>query len=799
MHDLDERKTHTFTLADLPKNIKLFGFMTGKTEKPAAPEIPADIRASELMGDIYDAMRNSGYESDDMPLLLTRLLFCLFAEDTGIFEQNIFGDYLQNHTTEDGGALGAQLADIFQTLNTAPANRQTTINKDLHQFPHVNGDLFATAIKIANFDGATRAALLRACAFDWSAISPAIFGALFQSVRDSKRRRGGGEHYTSEHNILKVIRPLFLDELDAEFRNSENRPRALKALHNKIAALTFFDLACGCGNFLIVAYRELRLLEMEILNRLYPRGKGGNRDGIVNIADLCRINVDAFYGVEIDDFAARIAQVALWLADHQMNNKMSALLGKEFRRIPLTTAPHIVCGNALTIDWHTVVAPDKLSYILGNPPFVGKQYRTPQQRREMNLIFGDAPRTHLLDYVAAWYVKAAHYICKKPIRCAFVSTNSLTQGNQVASLWSFLYAKNIKIHFAHRTFVWNNEAGGKAHVHVVIIGFGNTDINNKTIYDYPDGRGEPRATAATNINAYLADAANILIQETAKPLCEAPELMFGNMPNDGGHLLLSNEEKKELIRQTPQAAAFIRPAISAQYFLHNKRRWCLWLTAAEPSAFRKIKPIMERINKVKSYRDASKRSVTKISAETPHLFHEIRQPDDKYILIPLHTSENRTYIPIDFMPRKYIALAGCAMMPKGNLYHFGIVTSLMHMAWMRAVAGRLESRYRYSNNLVYNTFPWPQNITAAKKQKIKECARAILDARKNHKKSTLADMYSLMPKDLITAHRALDRAVDRAYRTRPFADERVRIEYLFTEYARLSTPAIPPPPKQRKI
>ena len=798
LYDLDNNKNHEFYLSELPDNIHLFGFIAGRKEQSFAVEKFADIKASELMGDIYTALEESNYQGDK-DTLLVRLLFCLFAEDTGIFEPKIFQSYLENHTNEDGSDLGAQLEIIFDALNSPKEKRQTNLDEDLQQFPYVNGDLFKSDISIASFDSTTRATFLRACDFNWSAISPAIFGALFQSIRDPQKRRSCGEHYTSESNILKIIRPLFLDELHKEYEHAANRKTVLQRLHDKIAKLTFLDPACGCGNFLIVAYRELRLLEIEILNKLYPKQRGGGRSGLLNISDHCKINVDSFYGIEIEEFPARIAQVAMWLVDHQMNKMISEVFGEYYIRIPLTTSPNIICGNALRLDWNKTIAPQKLSYILGNPPFVGKQYRTEEQRQDMNIVFGNAKGFNRLDYVSAWYVKVANYIYTTDIRCAFVSTNSITQGNQVAVLWGLLYQKGVKIHFAHRTFIWNNEVIGNAQVHVVIIGFGNTNIANKIIYDYPDTKSEPQVVAAATINAYLTDAADILVEARKKPLCNMPPMNFGSMPNDGGHLLFSNEQKEDFLRNCPEATQYIKPFIGAEEFINDITRWCLWLKDVEPENIRKIRPITERINNVRIHRKNSPRLGTRNLAKSPGLFGEIRQPNSDYILMPLTSSENRDYVPVGFASKEIISNNAVLILPSGNLYDFGIISSAMHMAWMRAVCGRLESRYRYSNTLVYNTFPCPQDISEAQKATIKACSAAILETRKNHKGSTLADMYSplSMPNDLLKAHHALDKAVDLAYRRQPFKTERNRLEYLFAEYRKLTAPIEPIAKKRR--
>ena len=787
--DSKRGKFDDFTLAELPQNIERFAFFIDDREKQLWLELRASKKAVRLMANIYDALQESRYDKDT-DLLLMRLLFCMFADDTGIFERHLFMSYLTGHTNKNGEDLGSRLDVLFQMLNTAPARRQKNTPPHLMEFPHVNGDLFDGMVEVAMFNEKTRDEIMEACRFDWSEISPDIFGALFQTVRDAQSRRESGEHYTSEANIMKIIRPLFLDDLRAALVKAGHNKRALKTLHDKIANMCFLDPACGCGNFLIIAYRELRRLEMEIIALLHPQNRA------LDISAMTRVNVDQFYGIEINSFPARIAQTAMWLTDHQMNKETSDMFGKHYIRLPLKASPRIIIGNALDMEWQKIVRSGELSCILGNPPFVGYHLRTEKQQEDMARIFNG--NGGILDYVSAWYLKAARYIRGTAIRCAFVSTNSITQGDQVAPLWGMLCAEGINIHFAHRTFRWDNEANGIAHVYVVIVGFGHGNANGKTLYNYDDVRGEPVAIPAAQINGYLVDAPDIFVLSRNTPLCDVPDIISGNIPNDGGNLLLSRTERRELLAQTPAAAAFLRPAISGKKYLHGEKRWCLWLADAEPSAYRKIKPIMRRLEAVQKFRAASPKAQTQQLAKLPHLFGEIRQPRQNYILVPLTSSENREYVPMGFVSAHHIALKSCAIIPGGNLWHFGIMSSTMHMAWMRAVGGRLESRYRYSNQVVYNNFPWPKNISAAKKEKIRQCARVVLDVRKKHSLSTLADMYSNMPPDLFKAHRALDLAVDRAYRPRKFQSEAERISYLFAEYLRLITPAIPKPKTKRR-
>ena len=790
--DIEQQTDDNFRLADLPTNVERFAFFIEREQRQFAMELAASSDAAKLMCDIYDALQKSG-DYPELDRLLMRLLFCMFADATGIWEKGIFLSYLENKTDKSGDDLGARLEQIFDTLNTEQAARSSMLSAALKQFPYINGGLFADRIGAAVFDKKTRDMLLDACRFNWGKISPDIFGALFQSAHDPDVRHAGGEHYTSENNILKVIRPLFLDSLEAELRRVGSDKRRLKKLHEKISQLKFLDPACGCGNFLIITYRELRRMEMEILFRMYPDER------TLNISGLCRVNVDQFYGMEINQFAARIAESALLLVDHQMNLEISKMFGGCFIRIPLTVSPTIVCVNALTTDWADTISPPKnMSYIFGNPPFVDTKGRTNQQRQDMTDIFNDLPGAGKLDYVAAWYMKAARYIRDTDIGCAYVSTDSITQSAQATILWGALYGESVKIHFAHRSFKWHNEGEGVAQVYVVIIGFGVHESKTKIIYDYDHARSEPRAFGAKNINAYLKDEPDMLVKSRRYPLCDALRMFAGSNPVDNGNLLFSYDEKQELLRAVPQASAFIRPAMSSREYLHNEKRWCLWLENANSSTFRQIPRIMARINKTKIFRQNSKRKETQKIAETSHLFGENRQPNAKYLVVPQTTSGDRQYIPMGFVNKNIIALTKCYTITNADLYHFGVLTSAMHMAWVRTLCGRLGSGYSYTVSLVYNTFPWPQNITATQKDKIKTCARAVLDARKNHN-STLADMYSNMPRDLLTAHHALDMAVDHAYRNQKFTDDNHRLKYLFDEYRRLTASVEPTPLKRRRI
>ena len=816
LYDLEEGTQQEFKLADLHKRIKHFAFIAGYRTQTIAPQNPVNIKAAERMGRLHDALKTAGYEGHPLEVLLVRLLFCLFAEDTGIFQPaSAFRAWIEERTAPDGTDLGAQLAQMFQVLNTSEDKRSKNLDEQLAAFPYVNGKLFEEVLRIADFDAAMREALLDCCALDWSAISPAIFGALFQSIMDAKARRNIGAHYTSEENILKLIQPLFLDDLHEEFKRVKSNKNKLFEFHKKLRTLTFFDPACGCGNFLVIAYRELRKLELDVLRAVHE-GPGSR---FLDIHQEISVDVDQFFGIEIEEFPAQIAQVALWLMDHQMNVRVSEEFGMYFARIPLKTSPHIVNGNALTLDWNDVLSVERASYVFGNPPFIGKQLQNAKQKVEMEEVFHGVKGAGVLDYVAAWYVKAARYMTNIPqtppnlplsgeeppspsltregrgglvsgIRTAFVSTNSITQGEQVGILWGELLNKyHIKIHFAHRTFQWSNEASGMAAVHCVIIGFGAFDVEKKTIYEYEDIRGEPHAVTVRNINPYLVEAADVLLENRTNAISRAPNMIYGSKPADGGNLLLSEEEKFELIDAEPQAATWIRRFVGADEFLNNTLRYCLWLIDCPPNLLRQMPKVMARIEAVREMRSSSTKAPTRELANTPTLFAEIRQTGEPYILVPAHSSENRAYIPIGYMSADVICGNANFLIPNASLYHFSILTSAMHNAWMRYTCGRIKSDYRYSAGIVYNNYPWPDEPTDKQRAAVEAAAQAVLDARAQFPQSSLADLYDplTMPPALVKAHQALDRAVDACYRKAAFTSDAQRVEFLFERYQQLTS------------
>ncbi len=792
LYDLEESTQHEFTLAELPDHTHLFGFISGYTKRTYQDQDPVNIAVAEKMGELHDTLLESGYSGHELEQFLVRLIYCLFADDTGIFPKDHFRYFIEDRTREDGRDTGQNIAAIFQVLNTAEEKRSRTLDDDLKLLPYVNGTLYAEPLPIPSFDTKMRKVLLECCSFDWGKVSPAIFGSMFQAVMDKTKRRNLGAHYTSEKNILKLVRGLFLDDLYAEFEKVKNNAARLKAFHERMARLRFFDPACGCGNFLIITYREMRRLEIEILKQLRHLSRNAQAELFVSLID-----VDAVYGIELEEFPARIAEVALWLVDHQMNQQLSAEFGATFWRLPLRKTANIKHANALRMDWAEFVSKpepnEQTLFILGNPPFVGKSNQDANQKADMQLVCGKLNGSGVLDFVCAWYVKAAEFIRGTRIKAAFVSTNSITQGEQVAALWSHLLNQQIKIHFAHRTFKWSNEARGNAQVYCVIIGFGAFDLterNSKRLYDYETVTAEPMELLVENINPYLVDAADIVIPSRKAPLCDVPEMIYGNKPVDDGNLFLTDEERAALLSKEPNAKKFVRPILGSQEFINGESRWCLWLKDISPAELRAMPEVMKRVEGVRKFRQRSKKAATVKLANIPYLFAEIRQPEKEYLLVPLVSSEHRNYVPIGFMSSKAIVNNLVSIIPNATLFQFGVLTSAMHMAWTRQICGRLEGRFRYSNVIVYNNFPWPEIPTDKQKAKVEKCAQAVLDARAAFPGSTLADLYdpNTMPKQLLNAHYALDAAVEACYRSTPFKNDLERLEFLFELYRQYTEP-----------
>jgi hypothetical protein len=790
LEDLDsDRPPVEFTLDQLPDRLGHFAFFMGEKTKSAEAQVPITIEAVALLDQLHNELDKTGYKGHDLEVFLVRTLYCLFAEDTGIFSDEQFSRLLKDHTQEDGSDTGPLLSRLFQVLNTAPKNRPQTLKPHLN-FAYINGNLFAENIQIPDFDASMRQKLIKCASLDWSFISPAIFGALFQGIMGQKSRRQGGAHYTSEKNILKVIEPLFLDALWSEFEGCRSNLTKLRKFHKKLASLRFLDPACGCGNFLVVTYRELRVLELEVLQEL-------NRSGqmLLDAAEAAKVNVDQFYGIEIDEFPVQIARVALWLTDHLENRKLERTFGTAYARIPLAASPCIVHGNALQLDWTNVLDPKECTAVMGNPPFVGKNYRTEQQDIDMAVVAGDLPKWRSIDYVASWHIKALDYIQGTGVPVGFVSTNSICQGEQVSALWPYLLDNGLKLNFAHRTFAWANEARGKAGVHCIILGFGRFEKKIKDLWSYSDPRGEPEQEPVNNISPYLLPGPNSIIWPRRHPINGAAEISYGSMMIDKGRhdgeeagLLLTREHRDALLAECPDLAPFIRVIYGGDEFLNGTERWCLWLENSPLSLVLDCKLLRARIEGVKRFRESSDRPQTKELAKTPSLFGEIRQPNTPYLLIPKVSSENRRCLPIGFVSPEIIASGSALIIPGASLYDFGVLSSAIHDAWIRTVAGRLESRLQYSNSIVYNTFPWPDKPSDKLRKTVELAAQGVLDARALFPKDTLARLYNSLatPPALVRAHGILDRAVDLCYHPKPFANERKRAEFLFDLYEKLS-------------
>jgi len=796
LFDLEDSKDYTFELADLVNHLHLFDFMQGKQIQDIT-ELDLNITAAELLGQLHDALEDSGFEGHQLQVFMVRILFCLFAEDTGVFNRHQFTHYLLKFTHETGNDTDMHLHKLFQVLDTAEHTRNKLLTPELNDFPYVNGHLFRERIDMPSFSKEMREQLVECCLFNWKDISPAIFGSLFQSIMNKQARRSLGAHYTSEENILKLIEPLFLTDLKKQLaditklKNLKQRNSRLMEMMTQVRQLSFLDPACGCGNFLIITYRELRRLELKLL-----QAQQNEEQSHIAIDIEPQISLNHFYGIEIDEWPARIAEVAMWLTQHQMNVEFAKTFGKEPDLLPLKEHAQIHHANALELDWAEVVPPQNLHYIIGNPPFVGKNFRDKKQEASQEQVFkGIVKSWKSLDFVSSWFLKSALFTQNTLIQTGLVSTNSITMGEQVATLWQPLIDMGIHINFAHRTFSWHNDAKGKAAVHCVIIGMAHQARTTKWLFDYPEIKGEPIALAVKNINPYLVDATNIVISNRTKPLGKVSPMVYGNKPVDGGFLFLTPEEKQALLQKSPGLVDWIKPILGSQEFLNNGERYCLWLVDASTKQLTdlmQIPEIKERIEGVKTMRLASNKAKTQESANTPWLFDEIRQPKQgNYILFPAVSSERRPYIPIAFLNSNVITTNANQMIPNATLYEFSILTSQIHMDWMRTVAGRLKSDYRYSAKLVYNNFPWPEADDKQKAQ-IEILAQAILDAREaefaKDPNTSLAHLYdpNLMPIALRKAHQNLDKAVDKLYAPKGFKTPLERVNHLFERYSQLT-------------
>ena len=797
LHDLDEREVVVFPLADLPTHVEAFGFILGVQRRKFRDQDPANIEAAELVGRLHDALDDAGYQGHDLERLLVRIVFCLFADDTGIFEpRDILFDFLESRTRADGMDLGPMLAQLFQVLNTPDDDRTATLDEDLARFPYVNGDLFQEPLRIPAFDASMRNKLLDACRFDWSNISPAIFGALFQSVMNPADRRKQGAHYTTEKNILKVIEPLFLDDLRAKFerlkdRKDSRRRADLRRFQERLGRITFFDPACGCGNFLIIAYRELRELEIEVLKEIYPEKQ---LDALAE--SLSVVDVDQFYGIEIGEFPVRIAETALWMMDHIMNNRLSLEFGQTYARIPLETSPHILHADALETDWSELLRPEDCAFVFGNPPFGGSKFQSNAQRAQVRRIAALGGSGGTLDYVSAWFIKAGEYARGTGTRIGFVATNSITQGEQVAQLWPILFNRcGLEIAFAHRTFAWGSDARGKAHVHVVILGLDGREAvpGRKRLFSYPDVNGDPEETQHSVLSPYLFDAGgladpHLTVHEESRPINGMKKLITGTQPLENGNLTFSSEAKSAFLVREPDAEPYFRPFPGSREFIRRRDRWILHTADIPPQELRNLSMVRDRLRAVRSFRAKSKRIATRRLSDFPRSYGVTVVPEHPFLIIPQVSSERREYVPIGWLEPPVIPSEKLRILPDATFTDFALLTSAMHMAWMRTVTGRMKSDYMYSVGVVYNTFPLPS--AHADLSKLDSLAKAVLDARAAYPDATLADLYDpdLMPPDLRRAHQAIDRTVDRLYRRTGFASERERAEHLFMLYEKMRSP-----------
>lgn len=763
-------------LQDLPKEYHRLSFLIDTENVHLKKEMELSVQAGNIVGELYDAFSKQYKDLTDkhsvesLNKLCVRIVFCLYAEDADLFKtKNQFHDYLNSYSAR---GMRQALIDLFKVLDTPEAEREKLyMTDDVLAFPYVNGGLFSDEdIEIPLMTEEIKELLLEKASddFDWSEISPTIFGAVFESTLNPETRRKGGMHYTSIENIHKVIDPLFLDELKAELEEIKELKqlsaikRRVDEYQNKLASLKFLDPAAGSGNFLTETYISLRKLENEALklktgNLIELAMEEGDTN---NINDFIKVSISQFYGIEINDFAVSVAQTALWIAETQMKRKTEELFWIRLEYLPLQSFTNIKEGNALRMDWNEVIPARELNYIMGNPPFVGYAYQTKEQKGDLSTVCPECGKN--IDYVAGWYFKTARLMKHHPIRAALVSTNSITQGEQVSAIWKPLLEKHgIQIDFAHRTFRWDSEANLKAHVHCVIVGFSNHNIAESSTKYLFDGN---KLKIANNISPYLIDAPTVFVDRSTDPICPVPSFVRGCQPTDDGNFILTTEEKDDLLRKEPQAERFIRPFMMGKDFIQRKPRYCIWLDGANPADLKKCPLVLERVARVREFRLKSTKSATRAKAETPTLFDEIREPKTDYVAIPKVSSEARKYIPMEYLSRVIIPGDKLFMLQDATLYEFGVITSNVHMAWMRAVAGRLKSDYSYSNTIVYNNFPWP-SPTEDQRQKIEQTAQAILDARALYPDSSLADLYDelTMPKELRKAHQENDKAVMTAY------------------------------------
>ena len=775
--------------ADLGKEYERFLFIAGYARQTFEQEIEANVEASELMGQLYDAAEAAGYKDHEANVLLTRLLFLMFGDDTAMWARGLFYSFVHDRTSDDASDLGAQLAMLFQVLNTPEAERPKNLDQALADFPYVNGGLFSENLRIAAFTPEMRHALIKAMRFGWGSISPAVFGSLFQSVKSKELRRELGEHYTPEKTILKVIGPLILDELKERFAAAKGSPQKLRNLRKELGTYNFLDPACGCGNFLIVTYREMRRLELEILKQLRDL-KEDNQLSLDPTLGL-QVTVDQFAGIEIEEWPAKVAETAMFLVDHQMNLELAEEFGMAPDRLPIKRMLRVRVDNALTTDWRDVCPIADNTLILGNPPFMGRLTRDAEQTADLKATFQEATGSGNVDYVCAWFARASDYLRDCLGRAAFIATNSITQGEQPSVLWTHMQKRGMEIFFAHRTFAWSSDAPNAAAVHVVIVGFTRRPISNHTIWGYADVKGAPVPVAAKRINPYLQDAPTALLARRKEPLDpSAPMMKFGSMANDGGWLSdLAEEEVQRIQREDPIATKYLRKLLDADGLLEGRYRWCLWLKEASPAELTGSSSIRERLSQVRALREKSTRAATNALAKTPYLFGEDRQPTSRYIAIPRVSSERRTYVPIGIIEAEVVANDRVLTIAPFDLYTFAILMSRVFNVWNATVSGRMKSDFSVSAEITYYNFPWPLN-EATERGLIESAAQEVIDARARHPGVSLTDLYNPLttPPELARAHDQLDRAVLTAYSLKPSATDAEILTSLFARYETLVAP-----------
>lgn len=796
--DLKAEERLDTSIKELDKQYAFFLPLAGYEKAIMYSEHPADVKASEKMGQLFDLIRerndlSTPEEIHALNIFLTRLLFCFYAEDTGIFQQGQMTAAIQSTTKEDGSDVAKFFVDLFAVLNLESSSPQrSAMPVHFQAFPYVNGGLFRDHEPIPEFGRKARRILLDCGSLDWSEINPDIFGSMFQAVIDEEQRGNLGQHYTSVSNIMKVIQPLFLDKLYTELEKSRKSEKKLKELLLRLQNLRIFDPACGSGNFLIIAYKELRKLEMEIIDALNAVLGQSGQSGQYEMY-YSGIRLSQFFGIEIDDFAHEVAVLSLWLAEHQMNMAFKAKFGYAKAALPLRDSGNIVCGNALRLSWEEVCPPADANgneyeiYICGNPPFLGSGGRSEEQNKDMDNVFSTFQSFGMLDLVTCWFWKSAQYTSGRNVEFALVSTNSICQGEQASTLWKPILNLGLKIRFAYQTFSWKNNAKQNAAVHVVVVGVANAAMVKTAILFKAQDKKNIHRVDVENINPYLLEGGDTVIESRSYPVCDVSIMTKGNQPTDGGHLLLTTDEKNALLAAEPDAEKWVRKLLGAQEFIQAKERWCLWLADATDRDIECMPLVKQRVEAVREMRSMSKKAATRKIADSPSLFGEIRQAESgTYILVPRVSSERRPYVPVGFFDSSVISTDSNQMIPNATLYEFGILTSEIHNDWMRAVAGRLKSDYRYSATLVYNTFPWPE-VTDKQRKQIETLAEEVLLIREDYPDKTLADLYDpdKMPEPLREAHKALDHAVEKLYRDKPFRDASERLEHLFARYEKL--------------